>query len=277
MSSTLTTPRALTSNDIRPWNEEQEKKKFETDPIQAFGSLGSVFGILASAFTHAPMENALNASAAAINAVKAGNDQEYARAHQAWKENMDLVMKRHQMMHEQYQDATELMKTNMAAGEAKLKMLASKFGDQKTLFLLEHGMLPELWQAMDAKNKAIEGAYKATHEVTLDQTKDKFFKQEIEGIQKDVHDPIAQAALTRNAWEKYYGKQSTPQQEAYHQFVAEKIKETGKMPSSDEIVEIRAEVRASLWRRCYRRGRASYRGVHDRSEQPDQGRPGGIV
>src|ERR1035438_6028245 len=36
---------------MKPWNEHDEAAKRESDPIQNFASLGSVFGILASAFT----------------------------------------------------------------------------------------------------------------------------------------------------------------------------------------------------------------------------------
>src|ERR1700690_3409041 len=35
---------------MKPWNADAEAAKRKTDPIEAFGSFGSVFGILASAF-----------------------------------------------------------------------------------------------------------------------------------------------------------------------------------------------------------------------------------
>ena len=72
---------------MKPWDADQEAAKRRTDPIEAFGSFGSVFGILASAFTHAPMENALNASAAAMNAIKEGDAKSYDRAYKAWEQN----------------------------------------------------------------------------------------------------------------------------------------------------------------------------------------------
>lgn len=138
---------------MRPWNEEYESAKHQTDPIQAFGSIGSVFGILASAFTHAPMENALNASASAINAIKAGNEKEYERSYKAWQDNTKLALDRHKIAHEQYTDAVEILKTNMAVGEAKLRVLASKYGDQKVLTMLDNGMDKEVIDMMAAREK----------------------------------------------------------------------------------------------------------------------------
>lgn len=84
-------------NDLKGWNEPAEREKFMTKPVDAFGSVASVFAIIASAFTLQPMQNALNGSAAAINAIRAGDENEYEKAHTAWKENLDLAMKRHQM------------------------------------------------------------------------------------------------------------------------------------------------------------------------------------
>lgn len=138
---------------LKPWNAEEESAKRQTDPIAAFGSLGSVFGILASAFTHAPMENALNASAAAINAIKQGNEKDYERAYKAWQDNTKLALDKHKIQHEQYQDAVELLKLNMAAGEAKMRVLAAKFGDEKTLFLLENGMSKEVIDLQASREK----------------------------------------------------------------------------------------------------------------------------
>jgi hypothetical protein len=144
-------------DDIPKWDADQERRKYETNPIESFGSLASVFAIAASAFTKTPMDNALNGAAAAMHAVRDKDDEAYKRAFDAWKANTDLTIKRHQMMHEDYQDAVSLMSTDMQLGEAKLKAMAARFGDQKTLFLMEHGMFPEMFQMMDARNKSIQG------------------------------------------------------------------------------------------------------------------------
>ena len=153
--------------EFQKWDAEAESKKHSTEPLQAFGSLGSVFGILASAFTHAPMENALNASAAAMTAIRSGDEQAYERAHEAWKQNTDIAFKRHEMQHQSYQDAISLMDTNMAAGRAKMLELTAKYDDQRGRALLEAGMDKEFIdlqekradaavKMQDAKNRLIE-------------------------------------------------------------------------------------------------------------------------
>ena len=46
-------------NELKPWNAAEESRKHEYDPFEAFGSVGSVFATIASAFTRRPMINAL--------------------------------------------------------------------------------------------------------------------------------------------------------------------------------------------------------------------------
>ncbi len=142
---------------LQPWNAKEEYEKTQHSPLEAFGSFASAFGIIASAFTHAPMQNALNASAAAMNAIHENDDKTYERAHGAWKENMALVEKRFAMEQALYGDALKLMSTDMTLGEAKMKAAAMQFGDQKTIMMLEHGMLPELNDALTSRVKTMEG------------------------------------------------------------------------------------------------------------------------
>ena len=158
-------------NDLKPWNEEQESAKRRTDPIAAFGSFGSVFGILASAFTHAPMENALNASAAAMTAIKDGDALGYERAKDAWEKNNKLALDRHKIQHEAYQDAVTLMQTNLGAGEAKMRMLASKFGDQKTLMLLDAGLSEDAMKLMESRNKLATSMQENSNAMILENAK----------------------------------------------------------------------------------------------------------
>jgi len=144
-------------NDLQKWDVKAESEKYRTDPIEQFGSLASVFAIAASAFTKAPMENALNGAAAAMNAARAGNDKEYERAYQAWKDNNELVIKRHQMMHQDYTDALSLMTQDTATGDARLRQMAAKYGDQQALTLLDHGYAPQLIEMIQARAKAAQG------------------------------------------------------------------------------------------------------------------------
>lgn len=143
----------VSASELKSWDAEKEGAKHQTDPIAAFGSLGSVFGIIASSFTHQPFASALNASAAAINALRKGDREDYERAYKAWQDNTKVALDRHKIEQDAYQSAVELLKLNMAAGQAKMRVLAARFGDQKALFLLEHGMDKELLDTFAARDK----------------------------------------------------------------------------------------------------------------------------
>jgi hypothetical protein len=64
------------------WDSQAKSAEHNTDPVQAFGSIGSVFAMLASSFAGLPMEAGLNAGAAAINAVHAGDEKAYNREYE---------------------------------------------------------------------------------------------------------------------------------------------------------------------------------------------------
>lgn len=162
---------------LQPWNEKEQAAKYQTDPIAAFGSLGSVFGILASAFTHAPMENALNASAAAINAIKQGNRQAYEDARKAWESNYKLALERQKIQHELYTDADTLLRTNLAAFTVQSKLAATRLGDKKAMALLDAGMIPEFLQYREAQQKITAEGLK-NQEALLQWTSDRSFYME---------------------------------------------------------------------------------------------------
>jgi hypothetical protein len=143
------------------WDAEAEGRKHAYDPFDAFGSFGSVFGILASAFTHMPMDSALNASASAMQAIKAGKDDEYKRAYTAWKDNTELVIKRQNMIHQVYQDAITKMSTDMNAGRVELENAMIRFGDEKKLAMFRAGHVAEVFQAVESEAKSTAGIEKA--------------------------------------------------------------------------------------------------------------------
>lgn len=138
----------------QPWDSNAERAKYSTDPVQAFGSIGSVFAMLATSFAGLPMEHALNAGAAAINAVHAGDEKAYQSAYDAWQKNTNLAIKRHEIQRQAYNDAINLMNTNINAGRTKMELAATKFGDQKAQALLDAGMDKELFELFNSRNKA---------------------------------------------------------------------------------------------------------------------------
>lgn len=136
------------------WDAKGKMAEHYTDPVTAFGSVGSVFAMLASSFAGLPMEAGLNAGAAAINAIHAGDEKAYNREYEGWKANTDLAIKRHNIQHQIYNDATNLMNSNINAGRTKMELAATRFGDQKAQALLDAGMDKELFELMDSRNKA---------------------------------------------------------------------------------------------------------------------------
>src|ERR1035437_4837516 len=115
----------------KPWDADKEHKKWESNPIEGFGSAGGLFAMVASAFTKAPMENAINGMAGAINSIKEGDEAAYKRAHDSWKDNTKLALDRFKAQHDLYSDALAMMNTDQAAASAKLHNAAVKFGDSQ--------------------------------------------------------------------------------------------------------------------------------------------------
>lgn len=200
--------------ELKKWDADEEAAKRRTDPITSFSSFGSVFGIIASAFTHAPMENALLASSAAMNAIKEGDEKSYDRAHKAWEENTKLALDRHRIQHEQYQDAISLLSTNMTAGQAKMRVLAAKYGDQKALFLLENGMDKELIETMEARQRMALGLAEAMPKITIENAKMSDLLHSGYDPRKP-NSPDSMAAI--EGWKQRWApdRNLTPEQQAY--------------------------------------------------------------
>lgn len=158
---------SFSTGDLKPWNEKEERAKYTQSPLETFGSIGSVFAIIASAFTRQPMINALNGAASAMSAVRAGNDKEYEYAYEAWQKNTDLAIKRHQMQHEAFTDAINLMNTNVQLGSAEMRVMAAKYGDEQTLALLEAGMNKEVIDLYNSRAQA--GIKLAESKIELEQ------------------------------------------------------------------------------------------------------------
>lgn len=202
--------------NLQPWDADAQREKFRTDPIMEFGSLGSVFGILASAFTRAPMTNALNASAAAINAVKDRNDLEYTRANKAWLDNMKLTMDRHKIQHDTYQDAISLLNSNMTAARSKLQVAAARFDDRKVLMLQENGMDKEILELVAARQKiALEMATNMP-KIALENAK----MADLMPVLKMPDGPEKDQAI-RDHQRRWAGKESTPDQLWVEKYIQE--------------------------------------------------------
>lgn len=205
----------------RPWNAEEEHKKWETNPIDGFGSVGGLFAMVASAFTKAPMENAINGMAGAINSIKEGNEAGYQRAFEAFKENVRLADQRFKTQHELYQDALSIGSADMAASQAKFRNAAVRFGDRKSLMLMEAGMYPELYELIDARAKAHEQMMKTSDAIDLHAVQ----KAAVDSIKMNppntgnpVQDKLMLAAQIQRIYDGG-GKYGTAEQEAVGRFM----------------------------------------------------------
>ena len=75
------------------WNADKEQReRVFARPIEDFGSIGAIFGIIASQFTKTPLTSAMNAAAAAMNATRDHDEEGYKTAYQAWKDNTALAL-----------------------------------------------------------------------------------------------------------------------------------------------------------------------------------------
>lgn len=130
-------------DDLKPWDADAAREKFRHNPIEEFGSIGSIFAIVASAFTNRPMQNAFFGSAAAIEAAKQGKQTEYERAYKAWQDNTNLAIKRQAIQSQQFTNAATLFTTDMALGAERAKNLATQYGDRQMANLLDNALYKE--------------------------------------------------------------------------------------------------------------------------------------
>lgn len=153
------------------WDADAAREKFAYNPVEAFSSLGSLFAITAAAFTRQPMANAMAGSAAAMNAIKEGNTQEYERSYKAWQDNTKLALDRQKIMDKQYQNAVSLLSTNMEAGNAEMKLIAAKYGDKEVLTLLENGLNKPMLDLLEKRNKISSDMQDVSNKAFLDNIK----------------------------------------------------------------------------------------------------------
>lgn len=178
--------------DLQPWTA----KPPEQNPIQAFGSFGSIFGILASAATHQPWQSSMNAATAAMNAVKANDAAAYKEAYQAWKDNTDLMLKTHDAQYKDFQAAMEKRKTDVAESNAMLTTLSAKYGDHITDAYKEAGLMGQLNEAWASRQKAALGILEVMPKIE-EQNMTITAVHDLQAARKSG-DPQAIAAATQN-------------------------------------------------------------------------------
>lgn len=216
---------SIQPGELLPWDDEQMREKFRINPMESFGSLATVAAIIASAFTKAPLENALNGAAAAMNGIREGKEEEFKKSFDAWKANTDLAFKRHNLMQQNYSNALSLFNTDMTLGRTKLTQMAAQYDDQQTLFLLQNGMDKEVFELLDKRNKVMRDSAEIARNTTADKMREQVLQTAPPfNAQPDPNDPIWPI---RNASEKLmwfnriYGAPQGPEQQLMGQWLAE--------------------------------------------------------
>ena len=144
MEKAFTAESASADSIPPPWNADKEQRERVRSPIEDFGSIGSIFGIIASQFTKTPLTSAMNAAAAAMNATREHDEEGYKTAYDAWKENTALALKRFGMERELYEDANKFITTDIAQWKVKQLQIAAQFDNKKAIAMLDAGMNGEL-------------------------------------------------------------------------------------------------------------------------------------
>ena len=209
------------SEQLKPWDAEKEHKRFESNPIEGFGSVGAIFAMVASAFTKAPMENAIMGMAGALNSIKEGNEAAYQRAYDSFKENTKLALERFKTQHELYQDALGMMDHDQTAANAKLHNAAVRFGDQQTLMLLEHGMSKELFELQDARTRSAEQLQEYADKTNL-RTVQRAAVNAVKMSPPQTGDPVQDKMMLAAQVQRIYdggGKYGTAEQEAVGRYM----------------------------------------------------------
>ncbi len=140
--------------DIKPFTE----KKRERTPLEYLGSWGMIMGLVASARTRQPLLNALSAGGAAIAAMDKHDEAEYERAHDAWKENMDYIIKQTEWDNKQREDHLKVMQNDWALGAAGLKAHYAAVGAVQELAALERGDLEFIEKQQDRQQRALKNS-----------------------------------------------------------------------------------------------------------------------
>jgi hypothetical protein len=177
---------AESADTIPPeWNADKERQDRIKGPIENFGSIGSIFGIIASAFTRKPLTSALNASAAAMNSIRDHDEEGYKSAYQAWKDNTALALKRFDMERSMFEDTNELLDTDLAQWKVKQLAIAAQFDNKKVIAMLDAGMDDKVLEMQAAQIRAAEGVQKAREDWETYDIKRTIFSSEVKAWDHD--------------------------------------------------------------------------------------------
>jgi hypothetical protein len=237
------------------WDADKERQNRISDPIANFGSIGSIFALVASAFTKTPMTSALNGAAAAMNAIHEHDEEGYKSAYQAWKDNTELAFKRFDMERSLFEDTNKLIDTDINQWKVQTLAQAAQFDNKKVIAMLDAGLFPEI---IEIQNSMIEGRikgqvakekfedYNAKHDVV-----NSMYQSNLEANPSAPQIPGANPKQQKEADRAYYKDHpaSRPEFQALYRYYAlEKVKNNFKNEPdkilNDAMLEAAAQGRA---------------------------------
>ena len=175
---------AASPNDLKSWDAQKEQAKYSVSPTEAALNPGFWLAIAASAFTRTPMVNALNGAAASINSLKDGKDEEFKRAYEAWRQNSELAIKRHELMHQDYEDAIQLYDKDVDTAREQAKLVALKYDDKLALEYLRNGLDDKMIGLVDKRDQMFKDWSQTNAALPEYQVR----KDVYNGMQKQIND-----------------------------------------------------------------------------------------
>lgn len=117
------------AKDYKPFEATPPPKQPDVDPLQAFGSVASIFGLLAAGLSKTPAIAAMNALAGSIEGAAQHDWKKYQTEYRAWKDNTDYAIQAHKIYSEDVNEALRMMSTDATTGHAMLQLALTKSGD----------------------------------------------------------------------------------------------------------------------------------------------------
>jgi hypothetical protein len=210
-------------NEIKPWNAQEEQKKYQDDPYSAFGSFAMVASLGLAAFTKTPFINSMNAMAGVINGRREANDQAYERAYKAWQDNFKLFQERFSIVKEQVGSAVTMMKEQGEIGKTKLANTLTKYGLMQDLAMLNAGYDDVLAQKWVAQANAVAGMAEAREKIETLHSVDQALKTE--DSQRAAIGMPPMTPQEKLEMKSYLTEKHTPEQiafqDSWHTFIRE--------------------------------------------------------
>jgi hypothetical protein len=170
------------NNIPQPWNADKERAERIRSPWEAFASPAVGFALIASAFSKQPAISAMNATAAAINAARANDEEGYKAAYTAWKDNTNLAVKRFELENRVFDANSHLFDTDVQQWKNQATANALRFNNEAQLHFLKAGMYDKVFELQGKQADATQKMIDARDHVEVTEQR----RQVLQEASKDV-------------------------------------------------------------------------------------------